>query len=273
MMLLAAVEGCGSAPTNDEAQPGQGKPSDSPAQDAKPVATLTLPNGNIINFYDVASGAFVTEQGDSATSVPTFKFPGEMGNLASSWRTAAPSVAVPQALLNLEARFTKDAAPSRPGATHAAEEIGGMPVPDLTRSESLGNGIEKAAAALGYCGNNCCDTNWLKANIPECNGTQWADFKWSYLDYGWSYVHQPNDIVQHAVGSVCAAQGYSTFIGSFRDYYFNQPVAPGQWLRHEFVAGNNFLGGLDATWFNYDVNSTRYQHGHAFCGWFWYYYY
>src|SRR5258708_31392858 len=123
-LLLAATAGCGSPSAGQAGSPGAGMPTDSVAENPPPiVATLTLPNGNIVNFYDAVSGAFVTEQAGFPGAIPAFNFPGNAKELASSWRAAAPNVPVPPALLDLEVRLTNPDLPARPAGKWAPEEF------------------------------------------------------------------------------------------------------------------------------------------------------
>lgn len=78
-----------------------------------PVATLTLANGNAVEFYDFKKSALISEVGKAGTQ-PTIGqedpaagrvYGAEAGRrMVDTWKALAPERAVPKALLDIEAR-------------------------------------------------------------------------------------------------------------------------------------------------------------------------
>src|SRR5688500_15059225 len=103
--LLASAAGCGLDDNDDAAGTAPvGTTADSPAL----VASLTLDNGNQLEFYGFERGALLSETGLAGTTSPRFNPQGQPSadQLTTIWRTLAPGRSVPASLTRLQERLT-----------------------------------------------------------------------------------------------------------------------------------------------------------------------
>lgn len=232
----------------------------------KPVASVALADGHAIEFYDFGPGVLVSESGKAGTPAVFTKennpadllqsaaTPGD--RLALIWKKAAPSAPVPQALLDIQARWLKNPpAPSSAGqALPISHEASGMP---FGQTPVQSQALAKTESPVG-CNNGCCDYQWL-STFSECSANY--DYRWFLYNYGWSYANSSSISVYD--GMVCAANGYSQFNVHISDGHGgNWSVPPATYRTYWWVSGIfEFNQSMTSS-----VNSSSNSHLHTYCG-------
>ena len=209
-----------------------------------PVASVEV-GGKTISVYEGKEGVLITELGKadgSAALLPKSPRLLELvsaGRLVDLFGVLRPDLAVPSVLVELEARHPAATADGEPGGTSTrfSPEVGDTGGGAPWRGDS-------------WCGNVCCDYNWLTSNICV-NDT------WMYFEYGWSYRNSYS--FGHWYGAACAITGNSQYTLSGKiDGSWTVPQGYYQW---EAWNGINWGTAMYAT-----VNSSSDQHNHSFCG-------
>lgn len=238
-----------------------------------PVAEIDLPNGSTIEFYDFGSAVLISEYGKagatpsihSAAPSPNLgKQASARDGLSSEWTRLAPNRPVPQALLDIDARFAKAAAlPGSSGRTNAAglspitREASGIKMgPQSLVSPALG----KTAAVPTGCSNGCCDYQWL-SSLNACSANHFT-YQWFLFNYGYTWANI--DDVDLYQGLACAATGTSQFNVRMGDGKGGTwAVAEGTYRTYSWYKG----------WFDENlrssVNSSTRQALHTYCGGIW----
>ena len=163
-----------------------------------PVASLTLDNGNQVEFYDFQEGALVSEFGPAGSTSPAFKGEKSPDQLVEVWKSLAKAKPVPKAISDLQARLVLQKNTS--------------PVPrDLSPPVSFEDGEQVAPAAMAkqaapVCNNACCDYAWLSAQ-RQCQPYNF--FQWFHYNYGWSTINR--NYINYVDALACAASGPSAF--------------------------------------------------------------
>jgi hypothetical protein len=254
-----------------EIDASRGNPSETWAQPSgapKPVASVSLPNGNAVEFYDFGQDVMVSEVGQAGTPPvftnanwpETFKKgdANRQNTLEEIWKIAAPSQPVPQALLDIQARWIKSTA-VQPPATNIpkmSHEASGIPFGQTGNGPSS---LPKTAAPSG-CNNGCCDYQWLSSTFGEC--TAIGDYSWFLYNYGYSWANIYD--VDWYSGIVCGAAGISQWnLHVSSGAGGSWPVPAGTYRTYRWTAG----------WFNKDltsnVNTSTAQALHTQCGVIW----
>ena len=159
-LFAACTQSDNSAPPTS-ASPIRAEMSNDPSATPTPVATIVLPNGNNLEFYDFGSAVMISESGlagtapgVSATNSPRVleKQAAIDDRLAAIWRGLAKDKPVPKALLDIQARWKNPALRPQPISKPAiSQEVSGIPMgPRPMQSPALG----KTAAPQG-CNNGC----------------------------------------------------------------------------------------------------------------------
>lgn len=242
--------------------PSQAEIANDPSATPVPVASLALPNGSNLEFFDFESGVLITESGLAGTprGLTEMNSPHALekqaafdDRLGAIWRGLANGKPVPKALLDIQERWRNPAlrpqAPIKPVIT---KEAAGIPsAPQSREIPALG----KTAAPNG-CNNGCCDYEWL-STFHECKGGH--DYSWFLYNYGYSYANI--DDVDVFEGLVCAATGNSTWKVRMGDGKGGTwTITPAHYKTWWWVYG----------WFDEDlrssVNTSTSQALHTYCG-------
>lgn len=227
---------------------------------ARLVASLTLANGNTLEFYDFDEGAVVSETGEAYVD-PMYEDQGEdASHLLDIWDRYANGAAPPAKLEALQDRLTDpDRKPSQGTGTQGETAVGQGVAPGAAAP----SGPVQIESPVG-CNNGCCDYDWL-STFSECDGSGW-DFSWFDYNLGYGY-RAANDIIWYH-GMVCSANGTSSYNvnisgagGSwsiaqahYRTYHW---LAPYDWFWCAGYCGRNMTSS---------VNSSTNQHLHTYCG-------
>ncbi len=207
---LAVIAGCGA----DTGDPGPSNPAPAehetvpstidPATTPTPVATLRMPSGSVVEFYDLGVGAVISESAAAYTqpSLQLARGKHDANEIAAIWRSLAPNEPVPAALMDLQKRLT-NLAPSAAklaSPTFGAED--GQPEPmEIDPSGSL------LAQQIG-CANGCCDEDWLNT-FEQCS-PQGVSFSMFHFNYGWSSLSTGSQTAFYN-SLVCSGRGTSTY--------------------------------------------------------------
>jgi hypothetical protein len=232
----------------------------------KPVAQITLSNDHSIEFYDFGQDALIAEVG-KAGSEQFFKEGNQPRDLLKNgvartellsqvWKSISPATAVPQSLLDIQARW-KGAAPAQPSPSQIEIkpfEASGL---SLGQSRETSSPLQKAAAPQG-CNNGCCDYQWL-ATFNECKLIH--DYNWFLYNYGWSYANSGD--VDYYEGMACSASGTSTFKLSMSDGTGGTWSVPEATYRRVYWTSG--FWGFNRSMTS-SVNSSTNQHLHTYCG-------
>lgn len=260
VMMFAACS------TEDAREPAPLQPQmesrSNPSLTPKPVADITMPNGNKVEFYDFGHGVLVSETGVAGTTpamdngdaaAALEKNIAGSEKLAAVWRSVAPNEAVPASLQAIQKRWANQPAhtlsTSKPTIT---PEFSGIPMgPALGASIPLG----KTAAPVG-CNNGCCDEAWLKT-LSYCK--LHYDYSWFLYNYGYSYMNASG--IDNYKGLVCSAAGTSTYKVNVSDGHGGTwNVAQATYRTFSWVAG---IWDRNVT---SSVNTSGNQHLHTYCG-------
>jgi hypothetical protein len=259
--LLAAA-----CSTPEEGQSGAGPKAipeaSSPDATPKPAATLDLPSGNTLEFYDFQSGALVVESGKAGVKAylgsespaeTLAKRSADPGlQLAALWNSASAGAPLPKALSLMQERWKNP--PAGKSVRPAAPTLGAAGQP-FTLPQAPKATLAKAAAPVG-CNNGCCDYEWL-ATLGQCQGADWP-ISWFLFNYGYSYSNYED--TEYVNGLVCAANGNSSWKMSVGGSGGTWTVTPAHYKTWRWLAG----------WFDEDmrssVNSSASQALHTYCG-------
>ena len=229
--------------------------------DPEPVASVSLPNGNILEFHDFQSNLMLMETGKAGNAPfldgtrPTEALAkagaGPDERLSEIWKLAAPGSPMPQILKEIEARFKNLPSPgmSRERSTPQSGIYGESSL------GSTGQPLSKAAAPDG-CNNGCCDYEWL-ATLNACR--KFWEFNWFNFNYNWSKVTSTS--IDSWSGMVCAANGSSIWKVSISSGNGgNWTVPQGHYKTYKWYKET---WDKDAT---STVNSSASPALHTFCG-------
>jgi hypothetical protein len=257
LTLAAMASACGGpVEAPDPAPEVAGDPAAAPLT---PVATLALGNGNMLEVYDLKSGAVISETGPAGvTPIYNPKQTGDATQLVSIWKAMAPQKPVPQALSDLQARLSA-LPPDVAEATPVLQLAGGT---ELAQREPARRSGDLLAAPSG-CNNGCCDYEWL-ATLDQCQHS--GTYSWFLYNYGYSYSnHGGVDIYR---GLVCSAEGTSTYRVAVRGGGGTWSIPEGYYRTYFWFAGttcNPFCHYASQT-VSSGVNSSGDQHLHTYCG-------
>ncbi len=269
MALSVAASACSGSP--DVGGPGKDDgtlaaqaPSDAagPADVSKtptPVASLTLKNGNTVEFYDFGTAGLVMESGAAYTApVVTGNQKISPEELVPTWTKIADGAPVPAALQQLQERLLsqsgtphsepiKDVAPSRGAVSLSA-------LPEVQAPQI-------SARSLDGCNNGCCDYDWL-STFSQCQNPE--DYSWFLFNYGATWENSGND-VQAYVGMVCSASGTSTFHVAIGSAGGDWNVPEATWRSYSWTAYCPWWGCYDDP-ARTSVNTSTDMHLHTYCG-------
>jgi hypothetical protein len=220
--------------------------ADSSAKSPVPIASLTLKNGNVVEFYDFGSSALISESG-AAYSAPMLSFREQKNDLVLIWESLAPQTPVPAALTSLQTRLAS--LPQR--ASVSAGTLGPKLVPNVGGLPSV-----VPDSPVG-CSNGCCDYQWL-STFEECRGT-YLDFKWFLYNYGYTWANY-NAIIFYE-GLVCSAQGTSTWTVNIGGNGGVWGVPEATWRSWGWMSPDLTVKNLRST-----VNTSANMHLHTYCG-------
>jgi hypothetical protein len=256
-LVIAAISGCAGDLDHELSDNQSAATLAAPsASKPTPVASLTLANGNVIDFYEIAGRGLVTESGE-AYSTPAIKSKADLhdGRLVEIWTALRPDVAVPQALTDLQARIDSQPPPDPSQKKPHDPRSGGAPLDPATVGVQDG-----FLASPDGCNNGCCDYDWMNTTFGQCYDHSW-DYSWFLFNYGWSYANF-NDI-SFFQGFVCSASGISTWHVNISGDGGTWDIAEAHYLTYWWLeCGWPWCGG-DATT---SVNTSTAQHLHTYCG-------
>ena len=258
-----------------------------------PALSVTLTNGNVLEFYDLSSGVLVSEAGSATnpplTSVPSMRALIESNDLITLFNTVRPELPIPAVLIRLQDKLAAAALASQSVPGELSTESQSLPstgsgaatgTPSVAASapgKGFGGGADAGGTSSSHsgggrssglqpfdeqgCSNGCCDPTWLQANI--CQPINGADYSWYLFNYGWSFENSTS--IHFWTGYACAAVGTSTYTVSDSDGGGGTwSVGEGtyRWFHHDTIC--EFLQCA----FNItgSVNSSSDPHLHTFCG-------
>jgi hypothetical protein len=252
--LLTLVPACSAGSEGDSSPPS----SETVAVDDHPdaIATLTLENGNVVEFFDFDTAALVVESGPAHQRPVLTDENLKNDRLVDTWNQFAHGERAPLALVDLQDRLAT-LEPTDPRLLSGEPAYGGAEFKFPPAAE-LGPDVQ---AVRDGCDNDCCNWEALSA-VAECQSQ--STFNWFAFNYGSTFANSGSD-AQNYRGYVCAAVGTSTYrvaIGSaggvwsvpqatWRKYWWNAPCAFG------FCNGKT---GYTS------VNTASDQHLHSYCG-------
>jgi len=245
-----------------------------------PDLTVHLEDGGELEIYDLDTKVLVMGTGHAtgSTVTPGLRQLVRSNHLVELYEQLRPHEPVPTKLRDIQSRFAL-AAEHRPatraGDTPRARESttqsgagvagaeGVLTPPPLGSRKSNGSGRGQSGgepsgvSASSWCGNGCCDVNWMWQNLCWPGG----DAVWFLYDYGWSYAYYLD--TWHYYGAACAIYDWSV-LNIWREDGFH-----GSW----WVPQGNYrwwdwLVGVWETekdvWGQ--VNYADAQASHTFCG-------
>jgi len=228
-----------------------------------PIAKIDLKDDHAIEFYDFGEDVLVSESGKAGTShalnaenqpaalLKSGVAPHEV--LARVWSSVSPGTPVPQALLDIQARWK--ASPPKGNSIKTLERshaASGLP---FGQSLQGSQPLAKAAAPDG-CNNGCCDYQWLNT-LSQCSNSY--DMDWFLFKYGWSYAN--NGDVDYYTGMVCSAIGTSTFKVSISSGHGGTWSVPEATYRTYWWSAGTWNKSMTSS-----VNSSTNSHMHTYCG-------
>ncbi len=245
------------------------------------IASLDLPNGNVVRFYVIGSRALVTEEGKAYTPPATNAIPQTMkrnDHLVDTWRMLAPEQPVPDALVDAENLITGvprrtllEGEPPRPQPEAvppgAVQQAG--PASDDSAHPRVQTGGEHAAATddLYGCNNGCCDPNWLYSYFQECHS---GDGSWFLFNYGWSWAYSGGEVWTFDA-MACAAVDWSLYtIYIWGDSTWAWWIPESYYQRFVWYAAYSPWWGWDEKEMSTTVNDPNYTRLHTQCGSVWY---
>jgi hypothetical protein len=226
------------------------------------VASLTAPNGNVVEFYDSGTAALVTETGKAGVR-PVLTPYGDairQSRLSEVFSSLRPDLKVPAALETLEGRLhaVPNGSPPQRSVTPPHDVArGGTPASSPTDDP----GVVRSAVLQG-CTNGCCDPDWTRNDV--CNVTG-ANYTWYLFNSGWST--EDSSAIYTYTGTVCAAIGTSNFTvhtgdGSGGSFSVTEATYRNWWWAES--TWDHFWG---VTYSEHSaVNSPSDTHLHTFCG-------
>jgi hypothetical protein len=177
-----------------------------------PIASTTLPQGNIVEFFEFDSGVLVSERGKAYAEHTLDRIPGaQRTDLIEIWKAIAPNEPLPAALLDAQHRLAQKSrnGPQEDTAPHVQLRSG--PVMDPNSEAPTQNGWTDGAELAGVlgpigCNNGCCDPSWL-LTFSQCHTGQW---NWFLFNYWWSTADTVSKVYM-ADAMACAAIGWSRY--------------------------------------------------------------
>lgn len=229
----------------------------------KPIAKIDFKDDHAIEFYDFGEDVLISESGKAGTPhylnaenqpaalIKSGVAPHDV--LARIWSSVSPGSAVPQPLLDIQARWK--AAPPKGNSIKSLEftqNAAGLPLrQSLGRSQPLA----KAAAPVG-CNNGCCDYQWL-STFSQCSNSY--DYDWFLYNYGYSYANSGD--VDYYTGMVCSAAGTSTYKVSISSGAGGTWSVPEGYYKTYWWSAGTWNKSMTSS-----VNSSGNQHLHTYCG-------
>jgi hypothetical protein len=225
-----------------------------PAGHPDPIAYVSLPNGNRVEFFDFGDRALITEAG-RADVAPVLNGIHRQ-SLANVWQELTDDP-VPRTVAALDARLESKSAATQAMSVSSRR---GWPPRDAPSSPSDPDSSTQSGGAAGVtpgeCGNGCCNTTWLQNNLCINIG---GDYTWYLFDYGWSYVNSSS--ISEYDGVVCAATGTSEYTVDISGGYGGVwDVPEAHWRSYHWSEGC-----CDES-LTTQVNSATNTHLHTYCG-------
>lgn len=220
-----------------------------PVAKLTPVASLTLPSGNELEFYELGNSAMVSETGLAGRD-PSQRLSENQGpeGLVKVWTEFAGGKPVPKALSDLQNRLLTHKAPA------PREKL--LPSESFRAGEPLYPALTNEALAKS-AGNICNDYYWI-SNVSAC-APGWGGASWFLWNYGYSVINYMDIIRTNTF--VCAASGTSIWTVYVDGKGGTWSIPEGYWRTFNWSAG----------WFDENfwssVNSASYQRAHTYCGW------
>jgi hypothetical protein len=252
-------------------------------QDSPLVASLTLSNGNTVEFWDEGNAAMVRESGKAYVAPQAHRLSAQpqfrgANHLVDLFKALSPDV-VPPALVGLQERLTTKS------DTSAASDTG-VVRGQLTATPPSGNGMGDpspswggtlpsapsgkhpsaalaTAATTNGCNNGCCDQTWMENTFQECWLWNSALYYWDWekmaYNYGYSWMHITD--ARTFYGFLCSASGTSNWLvqGSGSTNY---SVPEGHYNETYWIFGSPFS---DQDYYLQGNNPTD-MHLHTMCG-------
>jgi hypothetical protein len=253
--------------------------SDRP-QDTPIVASITLDNGNTVEFYDEGNAAMIRESGKAYVTPRVHRMQTQSefkgaSHLVDLFKALSPD-AVPPELVALQLRLTTPsdtnaaaspdtsvvraqltaAQPSGSGTKHPPDSSAGG------KALSAPSGKVTTATEVG-CTNGCCDASWMRNTFEACtlNDTNRVVWDWEAMNFnlGWSWMHI-NDAYDWD-GFICSASGTSNWLveGSGVN---NFSVPEGHFDESSWTFGSRFY---DQDYY-IQANDPSNMHLHSMCG-------
>ena len=244
---------------------GKQRPRRSPESihEPTPLFTIQLEENHTVEFHDMGRGVGVLERGPAGTTKPQVgKIAGQPDTLASLYASVAPGKPFPAELQAVQDRLLNQAHMSPP----VTKGIDGEVVSHLHHPEAaLSHAGAPAAQNSGklhaedntWCGNVCCDFNWMVLNMcPPSDTFNWFDFDWGWSVENGTYISSWNTDVCAAVGT----SNFQTIVAG--DYETDWNVNQGFFARFIWW-DTNWLGEHDIY---SNVNNQVQQATHTYCG-------
>jgi hypothetical protein len=246
-----------------------------------PIASITLGDEHVIEFYNIGGGALVTES-LTARTPSTLRAIDDLlraNRLTDAFSLLSPGTPVPQALIDLEV-MVRAAQPYLAAMRAANASAPSSGASDSVRSgeRSENAGSSQASFAQGRlltdtaspnvvehvnaCSNICCDKEWLKANVcPHAAN----DTPWFLPDLGWETVS--TDGISFVQAAECAGIGTSDWVwyttSPCGGISYNWAVKEGTALTATYSPGFCLWGGTN---WGSAINSKADPHLNTFCG-------
>lgn len=160
--------------------------SDAALDPGAPIASVTLANGNTVEFYETSPGVVLVSE---AGRVGVSPLPDNKVRPLDLFRALAPGQPVPEALVSAQARASERSTDPEP----PAEEL-----PPIQTSQVAGG-------PLAYIDNQSCDDNWFYNTY--CPGSY--DWKMCLLNH-WNGAYAQLSSVDYVRHAVCADVGAVT---------------------------------------------------------------
>lgn len=210
------------------------------------IASLTLTNGNRLEFYEPSPGLVLVSEAGIVGAVPT---PHDGRTPVELYRDLAPDRPIPDALVAAQARSEA----LRPEAAPATAE---------DRSPAVTTASVAEPTTLGFIDNQSCDDHWFSDNF--CNAS--PDWQMCLLNHWNGAFAQLSsvDFVQHAVcadiGAVTLKVQMGDGTGIIRD------VLEGHWLSWSWA--DNCTFGCNTSTRGDILNASNNRFHYAVNAWF-----
>jgi hypothetical protein len=235
------------------------------------IASLTLDNGNTVEFYDGGQRALVTEAGKAYVTSMTGQYPQLRGaaHLVELFSTLRPDLPVPPELADLQQRLMSakaaSSAPAPAGTTMVRGELASTapstsPASDPP-STSGGGKLSRTGVHTDTpvgCNNGCCDLAWMSGGALGACSSGGGGFDWQAVNfnYGWSYINMYDGWIND--GAVCSASGTTNWLEQGTNW-----AVPEATFRTYSWSGGNSLNDQD---YHAQANNPVDMHLHTSCG-------